>query len=41
MLKSGTYSYTDLFLPFTFYGRAVNTPEMATPISLKRLKNET
>jgi len=40
MLESAAHSYGDLFLPFTFHGRAVNTPEMATPISLKRLKDK-
>ena len=41
MPKSAIHGYADVFLPFTFDGRAVNTPEMAIPIFLERLKNET
>ena len=33
-------SQANLFVPLSFHWRLVDTPEMATPISLKRLKNE-
>lgn len=41
MLKMAVNGYTNLAFPLTFHWRPINTPKMATPIFLKRLKDET
>lgn len=40
MLKSAIDGDANLCLPFSFYGRPVNTPQLAASILLKRFEND-
>ena len=41
MLQIAIDGYTNLAFPLTLHWLPIDTPEMATAISLKRLKNKT